>query len=67
MVWGVSQAAPLRRVHIKGNLQLFDKGYASGGFLADSKVDGKITFRASATMVYKELPSSDHGKAESGT
>jgi len=43
MVWGVSQAAPLRRVHVKGNLQLFDKGYASGGFLADSKVDGKIT------------------------
>ena len=43
MVWGVSQAAPLRRVHIKGNLQLFDKGYASGGFLADSKVDGNIT------------------------
>jgi len=42
MVWGVSQAAPLRRVHIKGNLQLFDKGYASGGFLADSKVDGTI-------------------------
>jgi hypothetical protein len=43
MVWGVSQAAPLRRVHIKGNLQLFDKGYASGGFLADSKIDGIIT------------------------
>jgi hypothetical protein len=43
MVWGVSQAAPLRRVHIKGNLQLFDKGYASGGFLADSKVDDTIT------------------------
>lgn len=43
MVWGVSQAAPLRKVHVKGNLQLFDKGYASGGFLADSKVDGRIT------------------------
>ena len=43
MVWGVSQAAPLRRVHIKGDLQLFDKGYASGGFLADSKVDGTIS------------------------
>jgi hypothetical protein len=43
MVWGVSQAAPLRRVHIKGDLHLFDKGYASGGFLADSKVDGKVT------------------------
>jgi len=43
MVWGISQAAPLRRVHVKGNLQLFDKGYASGGFLADSKIDGIIT------------------------
>jgi hypothetical protein len=43
MVWGVSQAAPLRRVHVKGNLQLFDKGYASGGFLADSRIDGNIT------------------------
>lgn len=42
-VWAVSQASPLRRVHIKGNLQLFDKGYASGGFLADSKIDGKVT------------------------
>ena len=41
-MWGVSQAAPLRRVHIKGNLNLFDKGYASGGFLADSKIDGTI-------------------------
>jgi hypothetical protein len=42
-IWGVSQAAPLRRVHIKGNLQLFDKGYASGGFLADSKIDGTVS------------------------
>jgi len=35
----VSQAAPLRRLHVKGELQLFDwgpkgnVGYASGGFL----------------------------------
>ncbi len=42
-IWGVSQAAPLRRVYIKGNLQLFDKGYASGGFLADSKIEGTVT------------------------
>jgi predicted heme/steroid binding protein len=42
-IWGVSQAAPLRRVHIKGNLQLFDKGYASGGFLADAIIDGVVT------------------------
>ncbi|WP_261807980.1 discoidin domain-containing protein [Paenibacillus sp. N3.4] len=45
----VSQAAPLRRLHIKGKLNLFDfdsnwnAGYASGGFLADSIVDGQIT------------------------
>jgi hypothetical protein len=44
----VSQAAPLRRLHIKGELHLFafDKkwnaGWASGGFLADSVVDGKV-------------------------
>jgi len=41
-IWGVSQAAPLRRIHIKGNLQLHDGGYASGGFLADSKIDGIV-------------------------
>ncbi len=42
LTWGVSQAAPMRRVHIKGNMNLFDIGYASGGFLADSKVDGIV-------------------------
>ncbi|MCD1259538.1 discoidin domain-containing protein [Paenibacillus athensensis] len=47
--WAVSQAAPMRRVHIKGNLFLFDfdngwnAGWASGGFNADTVVDGKIT------------------------
>lgn len=41
-VWGVSQAAPLRRVHIKGSLSLSDGGWSSGGFLADSKVDGTV-------------------------
>ncbi|HLN73014.1 MAG TPA: hypothetical protein VK205_06945 [Prolixibacteraceae bacterium] len=40
--WAVSQAAPLRRIHVKGNLKLHDNGYASGGFLADSKVDGTV-------------------------
>ena len=38
-VWAVSQAAPLRRVHIKGSLVLFDGGWSSGGYLADSLVD----------------------------
>jgi len=44
LTWGVSQAAPMRRVHVKGNMNLFDIGYASGGFLADSKVDGAVSF-----------------------
>ncbi|MCX6302988.1 MAG: coagulation factor 5/8 type domain-containing protein [Bacteroidia bacterium] len=42
VTWGVSQAAPMRRVYIKGNMNLFDKGYASGGFLADSKIEGRV-------------------------
>ena len=41
-IWGVSQAAPLRRVHIKGNLKLHDNGWSSGGFIADSKIDGIV-------------------------
>ncbi len=43
-VWAVSQAAPMRRVHIKGNLRLHDFGAASGGYLSDSKIDGKVEF-----------------------
>jgi len=41
--WAVSQAAPLRRVHIRGQLFLFPRkgGFSSGGFIADSVVDGQ--------------------------
>jgi hypothetical protein len=39
--WAVSQAAPLRRIFIKGNLKLFD-GASSGGFMADCKIDGTV-------------------------
>lgn len=48
MQFAVSQAAPMRRVHVAGNMDLFDfdpnwnAGWASGGFLADSIVDGTI-------------------------
>jgi hypothetical protein len=46
-MWAVSQAAPMRRVHIKGDLNLFQVvdgrgGWASGGFMADSQIDEKI-------------------------
>jgi len=39
--WAVSQAAPLRRVSIKGNLKL-SEGASSGGFMADCKIDGTV-------------------------
>ncbi|PIB04321.1 RICIN domain-containing protein, partial [Streptomyces sp. HG99] len=40
--WAVSQAAPYRRMHVRGNLQLDDGGWSSGGLIADSKIDGQI-------------------------
>ncbi len=48
-MWAVSQASPMRRVHVKGGLWLFNinpntgaSGWASGGFLSDTLVDGQV-------------------------
>ncbi|MFE5077401.1 discoidin domain-containing protein [Streptomyces halstedii] len=42
--WAVSQAASFRRMHVKGGLNLAPDGYgwASGGYIADSKIDGQV-------------------------
>ncbi|MFG1708911.1 discoidin domain-containing protein [Nonomuraea sp. M3C6] len=42
--WAVSQAAPFRRIHVRGNLNLAPTGYgwASGGYIADSRIDGTV-------------------------
>ncbi|GAA3787596.1 RICIN domain-containing protein [Streptomyces chiangmaiensis] len=40
--WAVSQAASYRRMHLRGNLALDDGGWSSGGYLADSKIDGQV-------------------------
>ncbi|MDB5680932.1 MAG: transporter [Sphingomonas bacterium] len=40
--WAVSQAAPYRRVHLRGDLALDDGGWSSGGFMADCRIDGVI-------------------------
>lgn len=44
--WAVSQAAPLRRVHVQGTTTLMDyctgPSFASGGFIADSMFDGTV-------------------------
>jgi hypothetical protein len=43
MRWAVSQAVPMRRMHIEGNLVLHQNhGWASGGWMADTLVDGTV-------------------------
>lgn len=42
--WAVAQAAPFRRMHVRGDLNLAPSGYgwASGGYIADSRIDGQV-------------------------
>ncbi|MFD8816034.1 discoidin domain-containing protein [Streptomyces sp. NPDC059627] len=42
--WAVAQAAPVRQIHDQGGLNLAPNGYgwASGGYIADSKIDGTV-------------------------
>jgi hypothetical protein len=43
MQWAVSQAAPFRRMHVIGNIVLHQKGgWASGGWMSDSLIDGNV-------------------------
>lgn len=49
MVWAVSQAAPLRRVFVDGDLYLYqynrnnrEAGYSSGGYMGDCTVKGVV-------------------------
>ena len=43
--WAVAQAGPFRRVDVHGGLELYPAsyGYASGGYIADSKVSGQVS------------------------
>jgi hypothetical protein len=49
--WAVSQASPMRRVHINGFATLMDyctaPSFASGGFIADSEFDGSTVVNGS--------------------
>ena len=41
MQWAVSQAAPFRRMHVRGNIVLNQSGgWASGGWMSDDLIDG---------------------------
>lgn len=43
MQWAVSQAVSLRRMHVRGELVLHQHhGWASGGWMSDSLVDGNV-------------------------
>ncbi|GAA3184060.1 MULTISPECIES: coagulation factor 5/8 type domain-containing protein [Streptomyces] len=46
--WAVAQAAPFRRMHVKGGLNLAPDGdgWASGGYLADCRIDGTVEPRS---------------------
>jgi hypothetical protein len=43
--WAVAQAGPFRRVDVHGGLQLYPAsyGYASGGYIADTKASGQVS------------------------
>ncbi len=49
--WPVSQASPMRRVHVNGLTTLMDyctgPSFASGGFIADSQFDGSVVINGS--------------------
>ena len=42
MKWAVSQAAPFRRMHVQGDIVLHQNGWASGGWMSDTLIDGNV-------------------------
>ena len=43
MQWAVSQAAPFRRMHVRGDIVLHQNGgWASGGWMSDDLIDGNV-------------------------
>ena len=43
MRWAVSQAAPFRRMHVRGTIVLHQfNGWASGGWMSDDLIDGTV-------------------------
>jgi hypothetical protein len=43
MQWAVSQAAPFRRMHVRGDIVLHQQsGWASGGWMSDDLIDGNV-------------------------
>jgi hypothetical protein len=61
--WAVSQAAPMRRVHVNGFTTLMDycsaPSFASGGFIADSRFDGDTILNGSQQQFFVRNSSLD--------
>ena len=57
--WAVSQAAPLRRIHAAGDLELFDPtarvNYASGGYLGNSIVEGNLVLGSQQQWISRNV------------
>ena len=54
--WAVSQAAPIRRVHVLGDLNLFDgDSWASGGVAANCAVDGTVNLGGQQQWLFRNV------------
>eukprot|EP00553_Chaetoceros_curvisetus_P008473 CAMPEP_0204614074 /NCGR_PEP_ID=MMETSP0717-20131115/1892_1 /ASSEMBLY_ACC=CAM_ASM_000666 /TAXON_ID=230516 /ORGANISM="Chaetoceros curvisetus" /LENGTH=642 /DNA_ID=CAMNT_0051626665 /DNA_START=45 /DNA_END=1974 /DNA_ORIENTATION=+ len=64
--WAVSQAAPLRRVHIDKELMIGDgAAYSSGGFVANAEVEGLTHFTANQQWFSRAIDF--HGEVKGGS
>jgi hypothetical protein len=66
MLWAVSQAAPLRRIHAMHDVWVAQyqegndaAGFASGGFMADSKVEGKVQYMSQQQFFTRNVEATD--------
>ncbi len=65
MRWAVSQAAPIRRVHVRTDLNLYDSdSWVSGGVAANVIVDGKVNFGGQQQWLMRNVEL--RGGAENG-
>lgn len=56
MQWAVSQACPLRRIHVHGDLNLFHgPAYASGGYFANSLVEGRTNAGGQQQFLFRNV------------
>ena len=66
--WAVAQAGPFRRMDVHGGLELYPAsfGFASGGYIADTKVSGQAARRRSSSGT-RGTATSAAGTARCGT